>query len=94
MGKQETQEEQMRRVKKRMYLFTIKVLVLFTVPAVIAAFIGRAADSHFGTAPWGSLAILGLFFIGSWVGVLYMDKRYGILTGSQDQDQKKRSEES
>lgn len=89
----ETKEEQLKRVKNQMYIFTIKVLVIFSVPAIIAAFIGKAVDNHFDSAPWGALAVLGLFFIGSWIGVYIMDKRYGILTGAKDPDQKKRSEE-
>ncbi|KXK27569.1 MAG: hypothetical protein TR69_WS6001000013 [candidate division WS6 bacterium OLB20] len=87
----ETKEEQQRRMRNRLYLFTIKMLVLFAIPAVIAAFLGRAIDDHLDSRPWGSLAILGLFFIGTWIGVFLLNKQYGILSGGQNQ--KKRSEE-
>ncbi|KXK10350.1 MAG: hypothetical protein QY330_01025 [Candidatus Dojkabacteria bacterium] len=81
MSEKETREEQLKRIKRRTYMLTLKALFIFSVPAVIAAFIGRAIDNHFDSRPWGSLAILAFFFVMSWVGIFIMDKKFGILTG-------------
>lgn len=55
-------------------IFT-KVSAWIAFPVVIALFVGKSLDNHFGTKPWLFLACIGISFTLSLVGIYRTSKK-------------------
>lgn len=66
----ETKKKEKTFNQKDVYKMTIQNILIFGIPAVIAAFLGNFIDKTFEIQPYGSLAILGIFFTISWISII------------------------
>lgn len=53
----------------------MRTSVWIALPLILALFIGKALDSHFGTRPWLFLGSIGFAFFVSCIGIVKTMKR-------------------
>ncbi len=72
----EIENKQIKKVwwRDSILIFT-KVSAWIAFPVVIALFVGKALDKHFGTEPWLFLALIGISFTLSLVGIYKTTKK-------------------
>lgn len=57
-------------LERRTFLVMFRILLIFGMPAVIGFFAGRYLDTTYDMRPYGSLLVLGITLIFSWVLVI------------------------
>ncbi len=59
-------EELMDRLSRKTVIIVITFLLVFGIPAVLAALIGNTIDERLGIKPFGSLALLAVSYVIGW----------------------------
>ena len=67
-------EQEKEDLHTKTFHLMLKILVIFGVPAIIGFFVGRYIDTRFDIRPNGSLMVLGVTFITSWLITIRMYK--------------------
>lgn len=69
----------------------IRVAIIFAIPAFVAYFVGRWVDARYDIRPYGTLAVLGVSFIGSWTVVIRMylniDRAFRALREKEEEEE-------
>lgn len=65
-----SEEERIKRLHKKAMNEALKILGIFGLPAILGILVGQLIDNLLNIAPFGSLIVLMLMFVGSWVVVL------------------------
>ncbi|GAB4284108.1 MAG: hypothetical protein Kow0081_1090 [Candidatus Dojkabacteria bacterium] len=64
--------ESQSKFKRNTYTSAIGLFILFSITAVVGAFVGNFVDNHFDIKPYGSLMVLFVFYIISWTMALFI----------------------
>ncbi len=64
------ERERIQRLQKKAIAESLKILGIFGLPAIAGVLVGQLIDNLLNIAPFGSLAILMLMFVTSWIVVL------------------------
>ncbi|USN94970.1 MAG: AtpZ/AtpI family protein [Candidatus Nomurabacteria bacterium] len=74
MNEENIQDLKKRRDKitNKIFLLGLKIALIFGIPAVLGAIIGRELDEYLGTSPWMKIIVLFIAFVSSWF-MVYME---------------------
>ncbi|HEX9804791.1 MAG TPA: hypothetical protein VGA67_03850 [Candidatus Dojkabacteria bacterium] len=53
--------------KYNSYKVAFRIMFIFAVPAILGAIIGRIIDNVFDIFPYGSIGLLGILYLLSWI---------------------------
>ena len=63
-------EKRREALTHKTFILSLSVLGIFGVPAIIGFFVGRWVDVSYGVRPYGSMAVLAVTFLFSWVLII------------------------
>lgn len=65
-------QEKRESLSNKTFLLALSLIGIFGVPAIIGFFVGRWVDSTYDMRPYGSMAVLAVTLIFSWILVIRM----------------------
>ncbi len=65
-------EKQKEALMHKSFTMMFRVALIFGLPAAAAFFVGRYLDTTYSIRPWGSVGVLAVTFLGSWIAVIKM----------------------
>lgn len=88
-----TLQQQQDTLIHKTFTIMIRVAIIFAIPAILAFFLGRYIDERFAVRPNGTLIVLGITFVGSWITVIRMylsiDRQFRVLREKQEEEDSK-----
>lgn len=61
-----------KKLQDRTFMLMFRILIIFGLPAVLGYFVGNWVDMTYNMRPYGSLLVLLVTFVFSWIVVIRM----------------------
>lgn len=87
-------ENRRQKLMDKMWMLMIQIGFIFGVPAGIGFFVGKYIDSTYQVRPMGTVGVLGLTFVLSWVITIKLYSKMNRELRDLDEEKRKEQEAS